>query len=71
MTVFGIIWISVHMLVLPTFEIFAPLSDATRRLALLITVFVAAVAGSVYSLRFAQRERARLSRTDLGFYWLF
>jgi uncharacterized membrane protein len=69
--IFGIIWGAVSMIGLPIFQAFMPLSGATRRIVLLATVFVAALAGSAYSVVYARREKARLSWVDKGVHYFF
>ena len=69
--VFGIIWGVVGMIGLPLLQAFVPLSSDARRTVLLVTVFVAALAGSAYSVLFARRERPRLSMLDTGVYYFF
>ena len=69
--VFGIIWGIASMIGLPLSQVFVPFSGSTRRIVLLAAVFVAAVAGSVYSFVFARRGRATLSWVDRGFYYFF
>ena len=69
--VFGIIWGVVSMIGLPGLQAFVPLSSSTRRLVLLAGVLFAALAGSIYSVAYARRQRATLSLVDTGVYYFF
>lgn len=69
--VFGLVWTPVSMIVLPLFEIYMPLPISTRRIVLLVTVFVAALAGSAYSVTLVRRQGATMSWVDRGFYYFF
>ncbi len=59
------------MIGLPLFQVFVPISKSTRLLLLLITVFIAALAASVYSVVYAYKGRAALSWIDKAFYFAF
>jgi tryptophan-rich sensory protein len=69
--VFGIIWGVAAMIGLPLLQVFVPLSGGARRTVLLVTVLVAALAGSGYSVLYARRQRTKLSVLDTGVYYFF
>jgi hypothetical protein len=59
------------MIGLPLFQVLVPISKSTRLMLLLITVFIAALAASVYSVVYACKGGTTLSWIDKAFYFGF